>query len=178
MMRLILKLRKCVTCAVVFSLATVDLSGKGAVADEITKQSDSSIIECPCIYDEPFATVINQIKSNLDGWQLSPLELHRENIAGSWNSYEIYKLNIKRHTLQLKLTKQTDSTIMFCSWIQWSNDGSIYNEIGMGHHLYMSLLEAEKAQNNCIAQLSSRLPVYTWHEHGQQKMLKTNTVGL
>lgn len=177
MMCLMLKLQKCFFCAVIISLATFGMSYKNAYAGEKTRQSAISTTVCPCIYDEPFATVMAQIKNQVGDWKLRPLKSLENSDEDNWNSYEIFKLNLKRHTLRLKLTKQADSALLFCSWIQWSDDGSIYNQIGMGHHLYMNTVEAELAQNNCISQLSSRLPVTVKHGNTQRKILHTIASG-
>ena len=178
MTRLKLKVRRMAMLSVVFSLVTADLPNKDAYASESARQSNHSLIGCPCVYDEPFATVMSQIKNDPEDWQFSPPELHKNNNSGNWDSYRIFKLDQKRHTLQLKLTRQAGSALLFCSWIQWSNDGSIYNQIGMGHHLYKNAGDAEAAQENCVSQLSSRLPVKAWYEYSEQKIIQTIASGI
>ncbi len=154
-----LKYIKSVACAVIFSLTTMNILVNSAYANEKEKQSASTVVDCPCIYDEPFASVSRQIKNNLDDWQYSPPELQELSDSGTWNAYELFHLDQKRHTLRLKLSKQTNSTVLFCSWIQWTHDGKIQNQIGMGHHLYTDLAKAESAHKSCISRVSARLPV-------------------
>lgn len=144
---------KWLSVALVALIATV---ASDLQASDMSKKIGSINADCPCAYDEPFVSVLHQI-DNHDAWNLGQTDQQFVELNGAWQNYQLFYQGQKRHTLQLKLAKSPNSAHLFCSWIQWSEDGTINNKIGMGHHLFKDLVDAGRAKKACLTQISKRL---------------------
>lgn len=145
---------KWLPAVLVVLVATVD---SDLQASDISNTVAISSADCPCAFDEPFVSVLGQMDNN-KFWSHGQADQQSAEVDGVWHNYQLYYRGQRRHTLQLKLTKSRNSAHLFCSWIQWSDDGTVDNKIGMGHHLFKNLVDAGQAKKACLAQFSKRSP--------------------